>query len=104
MNLSASLGETTDPVLDRVDMPINGMSCASCARRVEKQLGSLKGVHHAGVNFATSRDTVEYDPKELGVSDLIAEITRTGYEAAGKAKAEFRVHDYARPSGSSQRR
>ena len=74
-----------EPTSERVDLPINGMSCASCARRVEKQLSSLKGVQHAGVNFATCRATVEYDPSELGVPELIAEIKRTGYEAAGTA-------------------
>ena len=90
-----------EPTSERVDLPINGMSCASCARRVEKQLSNLKGVQHAGVNFATCRATVEYDPSELGVPELIAEIKRTGYEAAGTAKAEFRVDDSARPSGSA---
>lgn len=99
--MDEATGVPPPAALEKVDLPINGMSCASCARRVEKQLSGMQGVHHAGVNFATCRATVEYDPTAVGVSDFIAEIKRTGYEAAGTAKAEFRVDDSARPSGSS---
>ena len=98
-NLATS--PTTDSGRERVDLPINGMTCASCARRVEKQLGGMEGVFQAGVNFATSRATVEYDPGKLGIQALIGQIKNIGYEAAGSAKAEFRVDDSARPSGSS---
>ena len=102
MTQSASLpAEVESHTNDRVDLPITGMSCASCARRVEKQLGNLPGVTRAGVNFANARATVEYDPGVLGIRDLMAEIKRTGYETAGSAKADFIVDDSARPSGSS---
>lgn len=102
MTQSVSSLAQPDPLTsDRVDLPITGMSCASCARRVEKQLGNLPGVARAGVNFATARATVEYDPNTLGIRDLMAEIKRTGYDTAGSAKAEFIVDDSARPSGSS---
>jgi len=87
---------------ERIDLPITGMSCASCAQRVEKQLGSMAGVRHAGVNFASARATVEYDPGQVSIRDMMAEIKRTGYEAAGSAKVDFLVDDSARPSGSSQ--
>lgn len=99
--MDEATGVLPPAALEKVDLPINGMSCASCARRVEKQLSEMQGVHHAGVNFATCRATVEYDPTAVGVPDFIAQIKRTGYEAAGTAKAEFRVDDSARPSGSS---
>jgi Cu+-exporting ATPase len=101
---SISISSHVPPTVSngKVDLPIEGMSCASCARRVEKQLGSLPGVRRAGVNFATARATVEYDPDAIGIHDLIEEIKRTGYQAAGSAKAEFIVDDSARPSGSSE--
>lgn len=86
---------------ERIDLPISGMSCASCARRVEKQLSGVPGVQRAGVNFASSRATVEYNPQQVGIRDLLDEVRKTGYEAAGSAKAEFVVDDSARPSGSS---
>lgn len=87
---------------EKVDLPIEGMSCASCARRVEKQLGSMPGVKRAGVNFASSRATVEYDASAIGIRDLMEEIKRTGYQAVGSAKIDFIVDDSARPSGSSE--
>jgi Cu+-exporting ATPase len=87
---------------DKVDLPIEDMSCASCAQRVEKQLGSAPGVRRAGVNFATARATVEYDPGVIGIHDLMEQIRSTGYQAVGSAKAVFIVDDSARPSGSSE--
>ena len=87
---------------ERVDLPITGMSCVSCARRVEKQLGGMPGVQRAAVNCASARATVEYDPGQIGIRDLMEEIERTGYDTAGSAKADFVVDDSARPSGSSQ--
>jgi Cu+-exporting ATPase len=95
-------GDMPNAASERVDLPITGMSCASCARRVEKQLGGLPGVRRAGVNFASARATVEYDPGQTSIRDMMAEIKRTGYDTAGSAKADFVVDDSARPSGSSQ--
>ncbi|HVK37823.1 MAG TPA: heavy metal-associated domain-containing protein, partial [Candidatus Kapabacteria bacterium] len=51
----------------RVDLPITGMTCAACANRIERQLKRAPGVRVAGVNFATGRATVEYDPEAIGV-------------------------------------
>ena len=46
----------------RLDIPIEGMTCAGCARRVEGRLNDLDGVT-ARVNFATERATVDFDPE-----------------------------------------
>lgn len=61
ISLDGHVPDKALPSSDRVDLPINGMSCASCARRIEKQLGDLSGVRHAGVNFASARATVDRD-------------------------------------------
>ena len=87
---------------ERVDLPITGMTCAACARRIEKQLSKAPGVRRAGVNFATARATVEYDPAAAGVRDFIRVVEDAGYGTAGTARADFAVDDSARPSGSSQ--
>jgi Cu+-exporting ATPase len=89
-----------DGPVERVDLPITGMSCASCARRVETSLARAPGVRRAGVNFATSRATVEYDPARTATRDLVDVVRDTGYGVAGEATAEFVVDDSARPSGS----
>ncbi|HYE65080.1 MAG TPA: heavy metal translocating P-type ATPase [Pyrinomonadaceae bacterium] len=93
---------TPDGTGERVDLPITGMTCAACARRIERKLSKAAGVHRAGVNFATSRATVEYDPQLTGVRELINKVKEVGYGTAGTARAEFIVDDSARPAGSSR--
>ena len=66
--------------MSRIELKITGMTCASCATRIEKKLNKLDGVT-ATVNYATEKATVTvpsgYDPRPL-----IAEIEKTGYTAA----------------------
>jgi P-type Cu+ transporter len=62
------------------DLVIGGMTCASCAARVERKLNRLDGVT-ATVNFATEAARVSF-PETLAVGDLIAAVERTGYTAA----------------------
>jgi len=63
-----------------VDLDITGMTCASCAARIERKLNKLPGVA-ATVNFATEKARVQADP-EVGVAELIAAIEEAGYEAS----------------------
>ena len=72
----------------RVDLPITGMTCAACARRIEKRLAKSYGVSTAGVNFATMRATVEYDPLRTGVSNLVEAVEEIGYHARDTTKDE----------------
>ena len=92
---------TPDGKRELVDLPITGMTCAACARRIERKLSKATGVEHAGVNFATSRATVEYDPQATGVRQLIDTVRDAGYGTAGTSRADFIVDDSARPAGSS---
>jgi Cu+-exporting ATPase len=62
------------------DLVIGGMTCASCAARVERKLNRLDGVT-ATVNFATEAARVSF-PETLTVGELIAVVERTGYTAA----------------------
>ena len=64
----------------RVELPIQGMSCASCAARVEKKLNELDGVD-ATVNYATERATVALDPTLVDVDDLVGAVEEAGYHA-----------------------
>jgi Cu+-exporting ATPase len=102
LNGSRHTRSTPDGTGERVDLPITGMSCASCARRIEKELSQTPGVRRAGVNLATSRATVEYDPARTDVRQLMDTVKATGYGTAGTARADFVVDDSARPSGSSR--
>ena len=62
-----------------IELAIGGMTCASCAARVEKKLNKLDGVV-ATVNYATERAKVSY-PAEVSVDDLVATVEKTGYTA-----------------------
>jgi len=63
-----------------VELDIDGMTCASCAARVEKKLNKLDGVT-ATVNFATEKARVQYDPS-VTPEDLVAAVEAAGYHAA----------------------
>ncbi|MFC4471016.1 heavy metal translocating P-type ATPase [Streptomyces xiangluensis] len=69
-----------------VELTIGGMTCASCAARVEKKLNRMDGVT-ATVNFATERAKVSYD-NGIRVADLIATVEKTGYTAEEPAPPE----------------
>ena len=64
---------------DSVDLLVGGMTCASCAARIEKKLNRLPGVE-ATVNYATDKATVRL-PEGTSVDDAIATIVATGYTA-----------------------
>ncbi|MCK8681643.1 heavy metal translocating P-type ATPase [Streptomyces lichenis] len=70
---------TTPPGSDRVELLIGGMTCASCAARIEKKLNRMAGVE-ASVNYATEKARVEF-AGEVSVADLIATVEATGYTA-----------------------
>jgi Cu+-exporting ATPase len=60
-------------------LPIQGMTCATCAGRIEKVLGRLDGVQSATVNLASEKAKVAYDPGVLAVADLSAAIEKAGF-------------------------
>ncbi len=63
----------------RVSLPIEGMTCATCAGRVEAALTRLPGVA-ASVNLATQTAEVRYDPATLGLDRLVGAVADAGYE------------------------
>jgi Cu+-exporting ATPase len=65
----------------RLELPIEGMTCASCASRIEKTLNRLEGVE-ATVNFATEKATVRFDPSVVSADALVASVEAAGYHAA----------------------
>ncbi|CAM5602837.1 carbonate dehydratase [Streptomyces spiroverticillatus] len=63
-----------------VELAIGGMTCASCAARIEKKLNRMDGVE-ATVNYATEKAKIAYDRENTEVADLIATVVKTGYTA-----------------------
>ena len=79
----------------RIELEIGGMTCASCAARIEKKLNRLDGVA-ASVNFATEKARVDY-PLGLTPDDLVAVVEQTGYTATLPAPPPTE----AEPAGSA---
>jgi Cu+-exporting ATPase len=66
----------------QIELPITGMTCASCARTVERTLKKTEGVENANVNFATERASVAFDPAQVDVNTMIERIDKAGYGVA----------------------
>ncbi len=78
----------------RVDLSISGMTCTSCAARIEKKLNRLDGVN-ASVNYATSTASVTYDPAAVDTERIIETVAQTGYTAALPAPPKQALKDDA---------
>jgi len=74
------------PAVERVDLAVTGMSCASCAGNVEKALRGLEGVREASVNLATAKATVVFDPRIVTRAGLVRAIRDAGYGVAAAAE------------------
>ncbi|MBJ7328578.1 MAG: copper-translocating P-type ATPase [Solirubrobacteraceae bacterium] len=66
---------------EHVELPITGMTCASCANRIERKLNKLDGVT-ATVNYATEKATVDFDAESVAPEELVAAVQAAGYDAA----------------------
>jgi len=88
MKLSFKQGEKLKST--KIDLPLVGMSCASCAFTIQRALSSLKGVDEANVNFATSKATVLYQPQLVKPEDFISSIRKSGYNV-GTASVEISI-------------
>ena len=76
----------------RCDLPIEGMSCAACASRVERALRASPGVSAADVNFATKLATVRYDAAATDPSLLASAVERAGFTARVPVDSKDRDH------------
>lgn len=63
-----------------VEIPVGGMTCASCVGRVEKALGKLESVSDVSVNLATEKARVSFDSEFIGAKELRGAIEKAGYE------------------------
>src|SRR5215208_1966791 len=62
-----------------ITLPVTGMTCASCASRIERGLKKVGGVESAQVNLASEQATVTYDPQQVQPHDLVAAVEKAGY-------------------------
>jgi Cu+-exporting ATPase len=96
--------QNQSPTEERLELPIEGMTCSSCAGRVEKSLNQIAGVE-ATVNFATERATVEFDPDRAAPEELVGAVERVGYTASLPASEPAEVEpEEADPTVDLRRR
>lgn len=70
-----------DIELRNIIMPIEGMTCSSCAKAVEREIGKLKGVQEISVNSATEKASIKYNPSITKVSEIKDAVSKSGYKA-----------------------
>lgn len=73
-------------IMNRETYKIEGMSCAACAKAVERVTGKLDGVEVASVNFATESLTISYDNSKVSFEQINAAIERAGYRVVVEAE------------------
>ncbi len=84
--------DSADP-LARASFTVEGMTCGSCAARIEKQLRGTPGVTSAAVNYATRVATVDYDPRAVRGEQLVRAIEDAGYGVTPPASGDA-GHDH----------
>src|SRR6185437_3163720 len=80
--------ETEKPGSREVILPIEGMTCASCVRRVERSLSRVNGVQEATVNLATEKAKVVFDPVAVTLEQLGSAVEKAGYKIGDIAPPE----------------
>jgi len=76
--------------LATLEIPIEGMECASCALTVEKAIHSVNGVKQANVNFANAKAMVSFDPLQTGIGSITDAVLSSGYQV-GRATMRIGV-------------
>ena len=66
--------------LATVSVPVNGMACDACARRLEKVLVQTRGVSQALVSFEAKEVRVSYDPRQIGIDQIGERIVNAGFK------------------------
>nr|WP_228564265.1 cation transporter [Catenulispora rubra] len=80
--MNATAVHDADPAADRLHFAVEGMTCASCAARVQKVLGRQPGVAEAHVNFATAQAIIRTADEPASAEQLVAAVTGIGYGLA----------------------
>jgi Cu+-exporting ATPase len=91
--MSTTAGRAKQATAASVELDITGMTCASCASRIERKLNKLDGVS-ASVNLATERATVRY-PASVAVDTLLSTVDAAGYQAAVRQTEQARKTEHA---------
>ncbi|RBP95686.1 Cu+-exporting ATPase [Cytobacillus firmus] len=81
-------------VSEKAEFELLGMTCAACSGRIEKGLNKLPGVKQAVVNLALETGTVEYNPEQISIQDMIMKVENLGYQAKVKMDKDQDIAGY----------
>src|SRR5437867_941716 len=84
----------------RITLPVEGMTCGSCAVTVQKRLQDAPGVAEAAVNYATGKATLTIDDAQVKVADLVRAVREVGYDCT-KATVSFPIEGLHYATGLS---
>ncbi len=82
-------------------LALEGMTCASCAVRIEKGLKKIPGVKDASVNFATEQATVTYEPAQANLEQMVQKVEAIGYKATPQVASSLKPAQETAASGVS---
>ncbi len=77
----------------KIDLKIGGMTCAACAKAVERSVNKLDGIDNINVNVATDKATISYDPSKLKITQIKNTIEKAGYKVLEKGKSKEKSID-----------
>lgn len=80
----------------KIEIPVEGMTCASCSSRIGRALNKLEGVDHAEVNLTSAVATVEFDPTQTSLEEFTERIEKMGYHVPEKVDFEGEKNDLKR--------
>src|SRR5713101_4921757 len=83
-------------------LALEGMTCASCAMRIEKGLKKVPGVKDASVNFATEQATVTYEPAQANLEQMVQKVEAIGYKATPQVASSLKPAQETAASGVSE--
>jgi Cu+-exporting ATPase len=80
----------------KIILNISGMTCASCAAGIKRELGKTSGITRADINFASKKAVVEYNPHLIGVEKILSSVSRAGYSGEiEKTSSGNHVHSHS---------
>jgi Cu+-exporting ATPase len=85
----------------RATLILEGMTCASCAMRIEKGLKKVQGVMEASVNLATEQAAVTYDPAQTNVEQMVQKVEAVGYKATPQVASRMETTPVANAGSTS---
>ncbi|MGH3452602.1 MAG: heavy metal translocating P-type ATPase, partial [Haloechinothrix sp.] len=93
MRETADVARTDVEASEQIELAVEGMTCASCAARVERALSRQGGVEEARVNLAANRTTVVYRPQTVSLAELTTAVDKIGYHIAPATPPDTQAED-----------